>query len=142
MNYSSLNADLEIRKFSLLYCFISTGNINLFKSWFLESKLGKWIAGDLIPWIFACYIVRRSGCTEYQKCLFECDWKRQLFLKRHKMGSGGVQGLLATLNTCEVFRTQAMPPSKTHWVSRKPNMRQSTWQFCFFLNITRLLSPL
>ena len=42
------------------------------------------------------------------------------------MGSGGVQGLLATLNTCEVFRTQAMPPSKTHRLSRKPNMRQST----------------
>lgn len=42
------------------------------------------------------------------------------------MGSGGVQGLLATLNICEVFRIQAIPPSKTHQVNRKPNMRQST----------------
>lgn len=59
------------------------------------------------------------------------------------MGSGGVQGLLATLNTCEVFRTQAMPPSKTHRVSRKPNMRiYLKAVFFFFLNITRLLSPL
>lgn len=42
------------------------------------------------------------------------------------MGSSGVQGLLAKLNTCGVFRTQAMPHQGHTELSRKPNVRQST----------------